>query len=181
MLKPAGSFNNIDCIPQEKVTMISAGCGITPVMSMVKYWLNSGEKIDIDFVHMARDKANTIYFDELELLAKQYDNFHLKLLLKNSADTQYPQGRLDQKWLSELSPDITQRTVYLCGPVGFMQDISHYLQQLNFDSANFLKRALRQILLLTPKQRLIPKWPQQCLYRFQALVQMLKQTKVQCL
>ncbi|GLO62696.1 hybrid-cluster NAD(P)-dependent oxidoreductase [Vibrio sp. MACH09] len=141
VLKPAGSFNNIDCIPQEKVTMISAGCGITPVMSMVKYWLNSGEKIDIDFVHMARDKANTIYFDELELLAKQYDNFHLKLLLKNSADTQYPQGRLDQKWLSELSPDITQRTVYLCGPVGFMQDISHYLQQLNFDSANFFEES----------------------------------------
>ncbi len=40
VLKPAGGFNCIDCMPttSKKVTLVSAGCGITPVMAMVKYW-----------------------------------------------------------------------------------------------------------------------------------------------
>ncbi|MEF1226221.1 FAD-binding oxidoreductase, partial [Vibrio fortis] len=40
VLKPAGEFNCIDCKPSitKKVTLVSAGCGITPVISMVKYW-----------------------------------------------------------------------------------------------------------------------------------------------
>lgn len=140
-LKPAGSFNCIDCAPAKKVTMVSAGCGITPVASMVKHWLEQGTDIDIDFIHMARDKANTIYFAELEALAEKHENFRFKLLLKDSSGTNYPQGRLDKSWLTELSPDITGRTVYLCGPVGFMQDVRDYLSELEFDMTNFFEES----------------------------------------
>ena len=127
-LKPVGQFNSVDCLPRKKVTMVSAGCGISPVMAMTKQWLSEGADIEIDFVHMARDKANAIYFNELEKLASEHSNFNLKLLLKNNEGTGYPQGRLDKSWLQELSPDIKDRTVYLCGPVGFMQDIRSFLE-----------------------------------------------------
>ena len=62
LLKPAGTFNSVDCLSKPKVTMISAGCGITPVMSIVKQWLANQEAVDIDFIHMARSKEDTIYF-----------------------------------------------------------------------------------------------------------------------
>ncbi|MFA0567962.1 hybrid-cluster NAD(P)-dependent oxidoreductase [Vibrio gallaecicus] len=143
VLKPAGGFNCIDCLPSNtnKVTLVSAGCGITPVMAMAKYWLASDSKIEIDFIHMARDKRQTIYFEELNQLNEEFDNFHLKLLLKDNQDTAFPQGRLDKNWLVTLSPDILDRTVYLCGPIGFMHDIESYLKELEFNMSNFYQES----------------------------------------
>ncbi|WED20864.1 hybrid-cluster NAD(P)-dependent oxidoreductase [Vibrio sp. JC009] len=141
VLKPAGQFNSVDCEPTAKVTMVSAGCGISPVMSMVREWLNKGIKLDIDFIHQARSKENTIYFAELEQLADEYENFHLKLLLKDNSETVYSQGRLDKEWLVNLSPDILERSVYLCGPVGFMQDGERYLSEIGFDMSRFYEES----------------------------------------
>ncbi|MGF1745034.1 2Fe-2S iron-sulfur cluster-binding protein [Vibrio minamisatsumaniensis] len=143
VLKPAGAFNCIDCIPTatNKVTLVSAGCGITPVMAMVKYWLAQGGEIDIDFVHIARNRHETIYFEELHQLDELHANFNLKLLLKDNEGTTAPQGRLDKNGLVKLSPDILERTVYLCGPVGFMQDIESYLKELEFNMDNFYQES----------------------------------------
>lgn len=145
-LKPIGLFNSVDCLPKDKVTMVSAGCGVTPVMTMVKEWLSNGEKIDIDFIHQARDKENTIYFNELEQLADKHENFHLKLLLKNNENTEYAQGRLDIDWLQNLSTDISERTVYLCGPVGFMKDVASYLNEMDFDMNNFYEESFTPMI-----------------------------------
>jgi len=143
VLKPAGAFNCVDCTPSstKKVTLVSAGCGITPVMAMVKYWLSFDSGIEIDFIHMARDKQQTIYYQELLQLDEQHANFNLRLLLKDNTDTNAPQGRLDKNWLLKLSPDIQDRTVYLCGPVGFMQDVESYLKEIDFDMANFYQES----------------------------------------
>lgn len=140
-LKPAGSFNSIDCVPKPKVVMLSAGCGITPVTSMVNQWLSTNANIDIEFIHQAKNKENTIYFNELEALEKKHANFHLKLLLKENKGTQYPQGRFDAEWLKTLCPDIQERTAYLCGPVGFMQDAKRYLESMNFNMDHFFEES----------------------------------------
>lgn len=143
VLKPAGAFNCVDCTPSssKKVTLVSAGCGITPVMAMVKYWLSFDSGIEIDFIHMAKDRQQTIYYQELLQLEEQHANFNLRLLLKDNTDTNAPQGRLDKNWLLKLSPDIQDRTVYLCGPVGFMQDVESYLKEIDFDMANFYQES----------------------------------------
>ncbi|WP_394249895.1 2Fe-2S iron-sulfur cluster-binding protein [Vibrio profundi] len=143
VLKPAGAFNCVDCTPSssKKVTLVSAGCGITPVMAMVKYWLSFDSGIEIDFIHMAKDRQQTIYYQELLQLDEQHANFNLRLLLKDNTDTNAPQGRLDKNWLLKLSPDIQDRTVYLCGPVGFMQDVESYLKEIDFDMANFYQES----------------------------------------
>lgn len=143
VLKPAGAFNCVDCTPSssKKVTLVSAGCGITPVMAMVKYWLSFDSGIEIDFIHMAKDRQQTIYYQELLQLDEQHANFNLRLLLKDNSDTNASQGRLDKNWLLKLSPDIQDRTVYLCGPVGFMQDVESYLKEIDFDMANFYQES----------------------------------------
>lgn len=149
-LKPSGAFNSVDCQPKSKVVMLSAGCGITPVMSMVKQWLAESINLDIVFIHQAKDKANTIYFAELEKLAATYPQFHLKLLLKDSSSTDYPQGRFDQQWFTELCPDFIERKAYLCGPVGFMQDTRSILESLNFDMSHFFEESFSPVQSLDP-------------------------------
>ncbi|CAH0529368.1 NADH oxidoreductase HCR [Allocatenococcus thiocycli] len=147
-LPPAGEFNCIDHPPvlhdgKTKALLISAGCGVTPVFSMAKHWLNNQDEsnVDIEFLHIARSPEETIYYDRLETFGAVYPNFHLKLLLKNNEGTLHPQGRLDADWLQTLVPDFKQRTVYLCGPSQFMQDVHGYLSELGFDMANFYQES----------------------------------------
>ena len=47
---PAGSFNCID-FPAAKVLMLSGGVGITPVISMARWWFDTNADVDISFVH----------------------------------------------------------------------------------------------------------------------------------
>ncbi|WP_440871627.1 FAD-binding oxidoreductase [Vibrio diabolicus] len=149
-LPPAGEFNCIDHPPvlrdgETKALLISAGCGVTPVFSMAKHWLSNQDEndkdVDIAFLHIARSPEETIYYDQLETFDAVYPNFHLKLLLKNREGTSHPQGRLNADWLKELVPDFKQRTVYLCGPSQFMQDVHGYLNDLGFDMTNFYQES----------------------------------------
>ncbi len=142
LLKPTGEFNCIDHPPEnQSVLLISAGCGITPVYSMAKYWLEHNANIDICFIHVAKSPSQTLFFEQLVQLDREHSNFNLQLLLKDNADTEFHQGRLNQQWLEQLTPNLHQRTVYLCGPEGFMEDVSHYLQKLNFNMAQFFQES----------------------------------------
>ncbi|WP_038174463.1 hybrid-cluster NAD(P)-dependent oxidoreductase [Vibrio pacinii] len=146
VLPPKGDFNCIDHPPcvhqgQKKALLISAGCGITPVMAMAKQWLNSDELVDIEFLHIARSQQETIYFDLIETYHAAYDHFHLRLLLKNREATDYPEGRLNAVWLQQLVPDFKQRTIYLCGPNQFMQDVRRYFTDLDFDMRHFFQES----------------------------------------
>lgn len=145
VLAPTGPFNSIDCKPRKKVALLSAGCGITPLMSMAKSWIAQDVEVDITFIHMAKSKDKIIFFEELELLNETHANFHLKLLLKDNNETNHPQGRLDQEWLNTLCPDLTDRTVYLCGPTLFMQDMEKNVQALGLDIANFFQESFTPI------------------------------------
>ncbi len=151
VLAPTGPFNAVDCAPKSKVALLSAGCGITPVMSMAKTWLKAQADIDITFIHMAKSSAQTIYFDELETLHSLYPNFHLRLLLKDNAGTEHPQGRLDQEWLRALCPDLSERTVYLCGPTQFMQDMEQNALALGVDPSQFHQESFTPIEAHTEK------------------------------
>ncbi|KPA53191.1 oxidoreductase [Photobacterium leiognathi subsp. mandapamensis] len=138
VLPPAGEFNSVDHPPQHnKALCISAGCGITPVYSMATTWLNHNPHCDVHFLHIARSPAHTIFFNELEQLNREHERFSLSLLLKDKQHTSYPQGRLDQTWLETLVPDLHERTVYLCGPTQFMEDVKGYLTHLDFDMSHF--------------------------------------------
>lgn len=144
-LAPTGPFNSVDCAPKDKVVMLSAGCGITPVMSMTKTWLADDKTIDIVFIHMAKSAQQTIYFDELESMDNAHSQFNLKLLLKDNTGTRHPQGRLDKAWLQTLCPDIAERTVYLCGPTQFMQDMESHSLALGVEPQAFHQESFTPI------------------------------------
>lgn len=144
-LAPTGPFNSIDCAPKTKVALLSAGCGITPVMAMARTWLAENKDIDITFIHMAKSADKTIYFKDLEALDAQHENFSLKLLLKDNSGTRHQQGRLNKEWLSSLCPDITERTVYLCGPTLFMQDMEANVLALGLPAEHFHQESFTPI------------------------------------
>ena len=107
-----------------KLLMLSAGSGITPVMSMLRDLQARGYRGDIVFVHACRTRADAIFGGELQLLAASVPG--LRLHMHYTAES----GRLDPQAITTIVPDYAQRQTLLCGPAAFMDMVrSHWKQQ----------------------------------------------------
>ena len=59
-----GDFT-LPAVPAGRILFVSGGSGITPVMSMLRTLVRSGDVPEIAFVHYARTPAEAVYADEL--------------------------------------------------------------------------------------------------------------------
>ena len=140
---PLGKFTCVDR-PTEKLLLISAGSGITPMMSMSQWLCDTAAEADMVFVHSARSPRDIIFQHRLALLAAQYPNFKL------AVNTTRPEpgqpwvgysGRLNQAMLTAMAPDFRDRTVYVCGPNPFMAAMKTLLAELDFPMQNYFEES----------------------------------------
>ncbi len=110
---PSGDFVLPEPVPG-RLLMLSAGSGITPLMSMLRDLHARGHAGDVAFVHVCRRRDEAIFGRELERLAATWPS--LRLQLHVSGDV----GRLDVDSLARRVPDYAERHTLLCGPQGFM-------------------------------------------------------------
>jgi NADH oxidoreductase Hcr len=137
----SGEFNLQDGSDAEHYVFISAGSGITPLMSMSRYLLDNNSKAQIHFIHSARHDQDIIFYDELQAMAAQHSNFRLDLLLTRQASSHFQQGRLDRNKLQQLVPELSHRAVFTCGSNGFMEMLESLLQERGFDLSRFHKES----------------------------------------
>ena len=136
---PAGAFSLHDH-PAAKYLFVSAGSGITPMMSMLR-WLNDlSPQTDISFVNCARRPGEIIFRKELELLGTRMPGLSLGFLVeeRSSRESWFGHiGRIDAVRLPMLSPDFREREVFCCGPEPFMQAVQQMLEAAGFDMAHY--------------------------------------------
>jgi stearoyl-CoA 9-desaturase NADPH oxidoreductase len=113
---PNGAFVMPETPPQQ-ILMISAGSGITPVMSMLRDLHARGYDRDIYFLHVCRQPEDAIFAGELHALSAALPG--LKLHFHYTAEN----GRLPMDALTTLVPDYAQRETFLCGPAAFMAEV----------------------------------------------------------
>jgi ferredoxin-NADP reductase len=116
-----GDFVLPDEVP-EKLLFISAGSGITPIMSMLRALDHFDEVGDVVLIHSARDENEVIFGDQLRELERKHDGFKLHLQKTKEA------GRLEPaRHLDEICPDWNERMTYLSGPEGMLDAVeAHY-------------------------------------------------------
>lgn len=126
--------------PQGKYLFISAGSGITPLMSMTTWMWDSGEHPDIVFVHAARSPSEIIFREQLQLMANRTPGLQLHFTVEQLDPFRaWPgyRGRLHQVMLGLMAPDYLEREVFCCGPEPFMQAVREMLVALGFDMAHY--------------------------------------------
>ncbi|MBZ4021752.1 hybrid-cluster NAD(P)-dependent oxidoreductase [Rhodobacter sp. TJ_12] len=136
---PAGNFT-FRRHPAEKYLFISAGSGITPMMSMATWAWDSGERTDISFVHAARSPSDIIFRPRLEHFAARVPGLQLHLTVEEADALEVWHGytgRLNQIMLALMAPDYLEREVFCCGPEPFMQAVREILAALGFDLAHY--------------------------------------------
>jgi len=108
-----GGVEGTFCVPEPvppKLLFISAGSGITPIMSMLRALDRSGDLDDAVHVHSARSADRVIFADYLSDLDRRRDGYRLHLQL-TGAD-----GRVSPADLDRLCPDWRERQAFASGP-----------------------------------------------------------------
>ena len=119
-----------------KYLFISAGSGITPMMSMTTWAWDSGEMPDIVFVHAARRPSDIIFRQRLEGMADRVPGLQLRFTVEEDDPFRSwhgYRGRLNQIMLGLMAPDYLEREVFCCGPEPFMQAVRDMLIALGYD------------------------------------------------
>ncbi|MEO3997789.1 hybrid-cluster NAD(P)-dependent oxidoreductase [Mesorhizobium sp. CAU 1732] len=136
---PAGTFS-LHQHPAAKYLFVSAGSGITPMMSMLR-WLNDCTPwTDVSFVNCARRPEEIIFRKELELLGSRMPGLSLGFLIeeRSSREGWFGHiGRIDAVRLPLLAPDFREREIFCCGPEPFMRAVREMLSASGFDMAHY--------------------------------------------
>ena len=140
-LRVAGPLGDFTCAdrPVGRSLYLSAGSGITPLMSMARSHDDLASQEDIVFVHCARSPADVIFRQELALLARR-PGFRLALVCGRDAPGERWHGltgRLSLPMLQLIAPDMAAREVYTCGPAPFMAAVRAMLAEAACDPARY--------------------------------------------
>ncbi len=136
---PSGIFSS-HRHPARKYLFISAGSGITPMVSMTTWMWDSGEMPDIVFVHAARSPSEIIFRERLEQMANRVPGVQLRFTVEQNDPFRAWHGylgRLNQIMLGLMAPDYLEREVFCCGPEPFMQSVRDMLIALGFDMEHY--------------------------------------------
>lgn len=112
---PRGEFVLPDPAPAA-VLFLTAGSGITPVMSMLRTMQRRNQIRDVVHLHSAPTAADLMFSAELTGLARDHPGYRLV------ARTTRTQGRLDLSALDDVVPDWRERQTWVCGPAGMLTD-----------------------------------------------------------
>ena len=138
-LGPLGDFSYVRH-PGDKYLFISAGSGVTPMMSMVRDMSDRAPQSDIAFINCSRSPSDIVFRHELEYLARFMPKLSLGFIVENCGRTDLwsgLKGMVDKAKIALLSPDFMERTVFCCGPEPFMAAVRSMLDASGFDMSRY--------------------------------------------
>ncbi|MCG3733026.1 hybrid-cluster NAD(P)-dependent oxidoreductase [Vibrio cincinnatiensis] len=146
---PNGSFHLQPQPSYQPLLLLSAGSGVTPMLSMIRYLADQDQLHDVVFYHQCRTVNDIPVREELDELKRTYPGFKMMICL-----TQPPidwfglKGRLSLSHLKQIS-NLSQRQVFVCGPEGFMQKAKNLLLKQGLPEGAYHQEAFGVALSLS--------------------------------
>jgi uncharacterized protein len=135
--RPAGEFV---LEPGDRpIVLLSAGIGVTPMLSMLGELVATADRRHISFLHVARDSKQHAFKAEVsDLIAASSDALQSVWYTRpgprdrvgHDFDTV---GRIDAAQIRSLVPDL-DAAFYVCGPVGFMAEMQEGIEAIGVAS-----------------------------------------------
>ena len=126
---PLGGFFFAPQKQTEPLVLVSAGSGITPMMSIARFLRDTGSDLPCTFLYGARSPADIIFHEECLRLAETSESFRYHATLSQPGDNwDGSVGRVCDDALIENIPDLPTARYFLCGPNAFMDELRTFLQ-----------------------------------------------------
>ncbi|RJX68967.1 MOSC domain-containing protein [Vibrio sinensis] len=137
---PDGSFHLADKHDQP-LLLLSAGSGITPMLSMLRFLADKGQLHDTVFYHQCSCVEDIPCHQELQELKKQHAGLKVIISLSQApADWFGLKGRLTFAHIKQIQR-AEERQVFVCGPDGFMQKAKNLLLKKGLPEENYHQEA----------------------------------------
>jgi ferredoxin-NADP reductase/MOSC domain-containing protein YiiM len=149
---PRGAFFLTDA--DTPVILMSAGVGVTPVLSMLHTLAATESLRQVWWLHAARDQSQHPFAVESQGLLDQLSNSQTRVFYSRPesakqlpANTEH--GRVSEAAIAKLGLPRTS-DVYLCGPASFMDDVSAGLVELGVEHTQIHTETFGATAALTP-------------------------------
>ncbi|TON68666.1 flavodoxin [Vibrio parahaemolyticus] len=137
---PDGQFH-LKTHDAQPLLLLSAGSGVTPMLSMVRYLADHNQLNDVVFYHQCRTEHDIPCRSELEELKREHSGLEVKICLTQPAVDWFGlKGRLSLSHIKQIK-DVEQRQVFVCGPDGFMQKAKNLLLKKGLPEAHYHQEA----------------------------------------
>lgn len=124
---PNGNFHLQPQQSHQPLLLLSAGSGVTPMLSMLRYLVDHNQLQDVVFYHQCRTMDDIPVREELEALHRTHPGLKVIICLTQPAVDWFGlKGRLSLSHLKQI-PNLSQRQTFVCGPDGFMQKAKNLL------------------------------------------------------
>jgi len=124
---PFGSFlKNRDLAKKE--IWIAGGVGITPFLSLARSLKDISN--DIYLFYCLNDVEDAVFLEELKTLSLSNNKFHLVTWYSKE------KGRINVDKIKEITQNISNTSVYICGPISFMKSLRDQFINKGVDSTN---------------------------------------------
>jgi ferredoxin-NADP reductase len=122
---PRGDFVLPDAVSVRPL-FVTAGSGITPVMSMLRTLAVRATLHDVVHVHYAPGPRDVIFGDELRALAAAHPTYRLTIVHTRHASA--GDRRFTPAQLEALCPDWREREIWACGPAALLDGVTEHFE-----------------------------------------------------
>jgi ferredoxin-NADP reductase len=139
---PHGQFTLFEA-KREKLLLMAAGVGITPMISMLRWLVDTRAPNDVVLFYRVHSLEDAIFVDELAQLEDLSKGRIRVLIMTSVTSDDWPRNLqvfggagirgISPETIISISNDFQDRSIFLCGPDGFMEDIKNSLGELHFD------------------------------------------------
>ena len=121
----------------EPVVLISAGCGIAPLMSILRYILGKKLQVHVTLMHSCRTQNDLLFKKELEKLSESHKNFKCIATVTRETNSNWKGciGRFDKNMIETVIKDKENTQFFISGTVLFGHDIKKILEEIGIDKA----------------------------------------------
>jgi len=142
MKPPGGKFHCFDTTT-DKYLFLAAGSGVTPMLSMARWWHDIGAQPDVIFYHSVREPEDAVFTEDMMTFTSANRKFkYVAAFTSPNLPENWPgiKGRISEEQLLQIAPDFQERMVFTCGADSFMKKVKLILEKNGFA----LKERFRQ-------------------------------------
>lgn len=130
LMPPTGDFF-LQADASTPVVLLSAGVGLTPMLSMLNQLLTNGHDADIRWLHACEQSALHAFKEEIREKSRQHARLQSRVWYRAPAEQDVLgedydfDGTMELEQVAALIP--ANAHYYFCGPLGFMQAVKRQL------------------------------------------------------
>lgn len=134
---PYGHFSHVLDPPADRYLFIAGGIGITPLMSMLRYMRDTGSEARVVLLYGNTTEADIVFRGELDSMVDAQRPPLRVVHVLSEEDWEGETGQIDRGLIARhVSDELSDWSVYLCGPAEMMQALAPELVEMGVSEGN---------------------------------------------